>query len=94
MLDGRVKHFIQKYIAGILRDRKNKTHKSEMTKQKFPPIDLIIVNFYPFQKVVREFTNSESVIESIDIGGPTMVRSAAKNFKNVTIITNKNIIHP
>ena len=49
-----------------------------MTKQRFPPIDLIIVNFYPFQKVVREFTNSESVIESIDIGGPTMVFSGKK----------------
>ena len=90
MLDGRVKTLHPKIRTGILHDRKNKTHKSEMTKQKFPPIDLIIVNFYPFQKVVREFTNSESVIESIDIGGPTMVRSAAKNFKNVTIITNKN----
>ena len=90
MLDGRVKTLHPKIHAGILHDRKNKAHKSEMTKQKFPPIDLIIVNFYPFQKVVREFTNSKSVIESIDIGGPTMVRSAAKNFKNVTIITNKN----
>ncbi len=90
MLDGRVKTLHPKIHAGILHDRKNKTHKSEMTKQKFPPIDLIIVNFYPFQKVVREFSNSKSVIESIDIGGPTMVRSAAKNFKNVTIITNKN----
>ena len=90
MLDGRVKTLHPKIHAGILHDRKNKTHKSEMTKQKFPPIDLIIVNFYPFQKVVREFTNSKNVIESIDIGGPTMVRSAAKNFKNVTIITNKN----
>ena len=68
MLDGRVKTLHPKIHAGILHDRKNKTHKSEMTKQKFPP----------------------SVIESIDIGGPTMVRSAAKNFKNVTIITNKN----
>ena len=72
-----------------LHDRQNKTHKNEMTKQKFPSIDLIIVNFYPFQKVVRRSKNSKNIIENIDIGGPTMVRAAAKNFKNVAIITNK-----
>ena len=61
-----------------------------MNKQKFPSIDLIIVNFYPFQKIVIESNNPKNIIENIDIGGPTMVRSAAKNYKNVTIITNKN----
>ena len=61
-----------------------------MKEKNFLPIDLIIVNFYPFQKVVRESKNSNNVIENIDIGGPTMVRAAAKNFKNVAIITNKN----
>ena len=61
-----------------------------MSKQKFPPIDLIVVNFYPFQRIVTETRKSENIIESIDIGGPTMVRAAAKNFKNVTIITNKD----
>ena len=90
MLDGRVKTLHPKIHAGILHDRKNKTHKSEMSKQKFPSIDLIIVNFYPFQKVVTETSNPNKIIENIDIGGPTMVRAAAKNFKNVTIITNKN----
>ena len=90
MLDGRVKTLHPKIHAGILHDRKNKAHKSEMSKQKFPSIDLIVVNFYPFQKVVTETKNPKKVIENIDIGGPTMVRAAAKNFKNVTIITNKN----
>tara|TARA_B100000963_G_scaffold293582_1_gene264027 strand:+ start:2611 stop:4161 length:1551 start_codon:yes stop_codon:yes gene_type:complete len=90
MLDGRVKTLHPKIHAGILHDRQNKTHKSEMSKQKFPAIDLIVVNFYPFQKVVRDSKSSKNIIENIDIGGPTMVRAAAKNFKNVTIITNKN----
>tara|TARA_X000001036_G_C20668932_1_gene801745 strand:+ start:669 stop:2219 length:1551 start_codon:yes stop_codon:yes gene_type:complete len=90
MLDGRVKTLHPKIHAGILHDRKNKKHQSEMTKQKFPAIDLIIVNFYPFQKIVMSTANSKNIIENIDIGGPTMVRAAAKNFKNVTIITNKS----
>ena len=90
MLDGRVKTLHPKIHAGILHDRFNKKHQGEMNKKKFPSIDLIIVNFYPFQKIVTEKRNPEKIIENIDIGGPTMVRSAAKNFKNVTIITNKN----
>ena len=90
MLDGRVKTLHPKIHAGILHDRQNKTHKNEMKKQKFPSLDLIVVNFYPFQKIVRFSKSSKNIIENIDIGGPTMVRAAAKNFKNVTIITNKN----
>jgi len=90
MLDGRVKTLHPKIHAGILHDRFNKRHQGEMIKQKFPSIDLIIVNFYPFQKIVIESKNSKKIIDNIDIGGPTMVRSAAKNFNNVTIITNKN----
>ena len=90
MLDGRVKTLHPKIHAGILHDRQNKKHKSEMTKQKFPSIDLIVVNFYPFQKIVKSTKNPKQIIENIDIGGPTMVRAAAKNFKNVTIITNRN----
>ena len=90
MLDGRVKTLHPKIHAGILHDRSNKKHESEMNKKKFPSIDLIIVNFYPFQKIVTNSKNNKEIIENIDIGGPTMVRSAAKNFKNVLIITNKN----
>tara|TARA_B100000963_G_scaffold214830_1_gene187396 strand:- start:5009 stop:6559 length:1551 start_codon:yes stop_codon:yes gene_type:complete len=88
MLDGRVKTLHPKIHAGILHDRQNKKHKSEMSKQNFPPLDLIVVNFYPFQKIVSDTKNPKEIIENIDIGGPTMVRAAAKNFKNVTIITN------
>jgi phosphoribosylaminoimidazolecarboxamide formyltransferase / IMP cyclohydrolase len=90
MLDGRVKTLHPKIHAGILHDRKNKKHQSEMTEKKFPSIDLIVVNFYPFQKIVMNKSNPKNIIENIDIGGPTMVRAAAKNFNNVTIITNKN----
>jgi len=89
MLGGRVKTLHPKIHAGILHDRQNKKHKSEMSRQNFPAIDLIIVNFYPFQKIVLNTKNPKKIIENIDIGGPTMVRAAAKNFKNVTIITNK-----
>ncbi len=90
MLDGKVKTLHPKIHAGILHDRQNKKHKNEMSKQNFPSIDLIVVNFYPFQKIVTNTKNPKKIIENIDIGGPTMVRAAAKNFKNVTIITNKD----
>ena len=90
MLDGRVKTLHPKIHAGILHDRQNKKHKSEMSKQNFPAIDLIVVNFYPFQKIVLNTKNPKNIIENIDIGGPTMVRAAAKNYKNVTIVTNRN----
>ena len=88
MLDGRVKTLHPKIHAGILHDRQNKKHKNEMFKRNFPSLDLIVVNFYPFQRIVTNTKNSKKIIENIDIGGPTMVRAAAKNFKNVTIITN------
>ena len=90
MLDGRVKTLHPKIHAGILHDRQNRAHKNEMSKSNFPPIDLIVVNFYPFQSIVRKSKSAKNIIENIDIGGPTMVRAAAKNFNNVTIITNKN----
>ena len=97
MLDGRVKTLHPKIHAGILHDRFNKKHQGEMSKKKFPSLDLIIVNFYPFQKIVSESKNYKKIIENIDIGGPTMVRAAAKNYKNVSIITSKkdysNLIH-
>jgi len=90
MLDGRVKTLHPKIHAGILHDRSNKKHTKEMNRQKFPSLDLIIVNFYPFQKLVTNSKNNKEIIENIDIGGPTMVRASAKNYKNVLIITNKS----
>ena len=90
MLDGRVKTLHPKIHAGILNNRSNKKHQGQMRKNKFKNIDLIVVNFYPFQETITKNKKKNNIIENIDIGGPTMVRAAAKNFKDVTIITDKN----
>ena len=89
MLDGRVKTLHPKIHAGILHDRQNARHLKQMKGKKFPPIDLIIVNFYPFQKIAKKTKSLKKIVENIDIGGPTMVRAAAKNYKSVLIITAK-----
>ncbi len=89
MLDGRVKTLHPKIHAGILSRRSNKKHKREMTKSNFRFIDLVVVNFYPFQKTIQKTKNFKTIIENIDIGGPTLVRAAAKNFNDVSVITDK-----
>ncbi len=87
MLDGRVKTLHPKIHSGILFNRSQRKHKLEMKKQNFNPIDLVIVNFYPFQEVISN-SKKNKIIENIDIGGPTLVRAAAKNFKDVVVITD------
>ena len=89
MLDGRVKTLHPKIHSGILFKRNKKIHKEQMQKKQFGSIDLVIVNFYPFETAIKKKTRKEIIIENIDIGGPSMVRSAAKNFKDVTVITDK-----
>ncbi len=89
MLDGRVKTLHPKIHAGILSKRSNKKHVREMRKKKFNFIDLVVVNFYPFKDTINRTKNSKMIIENIDIGGPTIVRAAAKNFNDVSIITDK-----
>ncbi len=89
MLNGRVKTLHPKIHAGILSDRSNKKHKIQMKKKNFNYLDLIIVNFYPFEKTILKAKNPKKIIDNIDIGGPAMVRAAAKNFKDVLIITDK-----
>ncbi len=89
LLDGRVKTLHPKIHSGILNDRSNKKHSKQMKKIKYSNIDFVIVNFYPFQKVLTNKKNVKEIIENIDIGGPTMVRAAAKNFKHVSVITEK-----
>ena len=90
MLNGRVKTLHPKIHAGILFRRSKKKNLSELKKLKFEPIDLVIVNFYPFKETLKETSNSNKIIENIDIGGPTMVRAAAKNFNDVAVITSIN----
>ncbi len=90
ILDGRVKTLHPKIYAGILNKRKNKSHQKQIKKNKFENIDLIIVNFYPFEKIINNTNNHNKIIENIDIGGPAMVRAAAKNFNDVAVISSLN----
>ena len=87
ILDGRVKTLHPKIHAGILSKRKNKKHKKQLLINKFEEIDLVIVNFYPFEEALKKSKNHSKIIENIDVGGPTMVRAAAKNYNFVTVIT-------
>ncbi len=88
ILDGRVKTLHPKLYAGILSKRENKKHKSELIKNNFDEIDLIVVNFYPFEKIFKNTKDHNKLIENIDIGGPTLVRAAAKNYKYTTVLTS------
>ena len=88
ILDGRVKTLHPKIHAGILGKRDNKSHIRDLKHHDIEHIDLVIVNFYPFEKTLKFTKNHKKIIESIDIGGPTMVRSAAKNYNDVTVITS------
>ena len=87
ILDGRVKTLHPKIHAGILNKRDKKSHVIEMKASNFEDIDLVIVNFYPFEKTLKKNQNQKQILENIDIGGPAMVRAAAKNYNYLTIIT-------
>ena len=86
MLGGRVKTLHPKIHAGILNIRKNLSHRKDLKEKKIPNIDLVIVDLYPFEKMLKE--RKKNLIEYIDIGGPTLIRAAAKNFNDVTVISN------
>ncbi|MFH2106260.1 MAG: bifunctional phosphoribosylaminoimidazolecarboxamide formyltransferase/IMP cyclohydrolase [Candidatus Micrarchaeota archaeon] len=86
MMDGRVKTLHPKIHGGILADRSKKSHLEQAKKQGIELIDLVIVNLYPFEQTIRKGVSIEEAIENIDIGGPTLVRSAAKNFKSVGVV--------
>ena len=89
ILGGRVKTLHPKIHAGILNKRDDKYHRQDLINNKFENIDLVIVNFYPFEKVLNANPSHKKIIENIDIGGPAMVRAAAKNYNDVTVITSK-----
>jgi len=91
MLDGRVKTLHPIIHAGILARRDIPKHMKTLEKHKIKPIDMLVVNLYPFEQTIKKSkVTMEEVIENIDIGGPTLVRAAAKNYKDVIVVTNKN----
>ena len=88
MMDGRVKTLHPKVHGGLLALRDNQEHVTAMAEHQIGPIDLVVVNLYPFEQTVAKGAERAEVIENIDIGGPSMVRSAAKNHGFVTIVTD------
>lgn len=88
MMDGRVKTLHPKVHGGLLAVRDNAEHADAMQAHEIGAIDLVVVNLYPFAQTVAKGAEREEIIENIDIGGPSMVRSAAKNHQYVTIITD------
>src|SRR6059058_5650125 len=89
MLDGRVKTLHPKVHGGILARRDLPEHAASLTEHRIPTIDLVVVNLYPFRETVaRPGCSLEDAIENIDIGGPTMVRAAAKNWEHVGVVVD------
>jgi len=88
LLEGRVKTLHPKIFAGLLARRDKAKHLKELEKQNIGLIDLVVVNLYPFEKTVKnERANEAEIIENIDIGGPSLLRAAAKNFSDVVVVT-------
>lgn len=90
ILDGRVKTLHPVIHGGILAIRDNKEHMDTIERKNIKPIDMVVVNLYPFFEKVKEDITFEEKVEFIDIGGPTMLRSAAKNFRDVLVVTDIN----
>lgn len=88
MLDGRVKTLHPNVHGGLLGVRGNAEHEATMAEHDIAPIDLVVVNLYPFEKTVAAGADFETCIENIDIGGPAMIRSAAKNHAGVAVIVD------
>ena len=88
IMDGRVKTLHPKVHGGILNIRDNSEHQKAMQDHGISHIDMIVVNLYPFVEVVSKGCTFEDAIENIDIGGPSMSRAAAKNFKYVTVVVD------
>src|SRR5438876_1035158 len=88
MMDGRVKTLHPKVHGGLLAVRGNKEHASAMKAHDIAPIDLLVVNLYPFAATVDKGAGFEECIENIDIGGPAMIRAAAKNHDDVLVVVD------
>ena len=90
ILGGRVKTLHPKIFGGILSRRENTSDVTEMEEYKIPNIDLVIVDLYPFESTLASGADEQSIIEKIDIGGISLIRAAAKNFKDVLIIPSRD----
>ena len=89
ILGGRVKTLHPRIHGGILARRDDAAHQTDLEAQGIPPIDVVVVNLYPFRETVADPAVSwETAVETIDIGGPAMVRAAAKNHASVAVLTN------
>ncbi|HKE54051.1 MAG TPA: bifunctional phosphoribosylaminoimidazolecarboxamide formyltransferase/IMP cyclohydrolase [Actinomycetota bacterium] len=88
MLEGRVKTLHPKIHAGILADRRKAEHEAQLAERGIDPFDLVVINLYPFRETVASGATQDEVIEKIDIGGPAMMRAAAKNFASVGVVVS------
>ncbi|MGJ8453948.1 bifunctional phosphoribosylaminoimidazolecarboxamide formyltransferase/IMP cyclohydrolase [Pseudothermotoga sp. U03pept] len=93
ILDGRVKTLHPSIHGAILAKRDNLEHLEELKRLSITPIDIVVVNLYPFKETVLKTIDIEEIVENIDIGGPTLLRAAAKNFKDVIVICDVNDYH-
>ena len=90
ILGGRVKTLHPKVFGGILARRENEGDRQQTEQYQIPEIDLVIVDLYPFEQTVASGASEQDIIEKIDIGGISLIRAAAKNFRDVVIIPSKN----
>ena len=88
MLDGRVKTLHPRIHGGLLADKRKPDHLAQLAEHGIEPFDLVVVNLYPFRETVASGAGTDDVIEKIDIGGPAMVRAAAKNFESVGVVVD------
>ena len=86
-MDGRVKTLHPKIHGGLLAVRGDEAHERALQEHAIPPIDLLVVNLYPFEQTVAGGADFDTAIETIDIGGPALIRAGAKNHASVTVVT-------
>ena len=94
ILGGRVKTLHPKVFGGILNRRDNEGDQAQIAQYEIPEIDLVIVDLYPFEETVASGAEEQAIIEKIDIGGISLIRAAAKNFKDVVIVASKAQYQP
>ncbi|MGO2192615.1 MAG: bifunctional phosphoribosylaminoimidazolecarboxamide formyltransferase/IMP cyclohydrolase, partial [Brachybacterium sp.] len=91
MLDGRVKTLHPRIHGGILADQRLDAHRTQLADHDIAPFDLVVVNLYPFSETVAAGGTFDEIIEKIDVGGPTMVRAAAKNFASLAVVVDPEV---